>query len=89
MFYGGNIVEIISNLITAIVVIIAYSLGLRNGQKLQNNEKINIVPDIKETINKVEDIKEHYEEKKDLEQLDKILQNINNYEGSGKGQVNI
>lgn len=80
---------IISNLIMAIVVIIAYTLGLKNGQKIQNNERVNVVPDLKETINKVEDIKNHFEEKEELEKLDKILQNIDNYEGSPKGQVNI
>lgn len=80
---------IISNLIMAIVVIVAYTLGLKNGQKIQNNERVNVVPDLKETINKVEDIKNHFEEKEELEKLDKILQNIDNYEGSPKGQVNI
>lgn len=80
---------IISNLIMAIVVIIAYTLGLKNGQKIQNNERVNVVPDLKETINKLEDIKNHFEEKEELETLDKILQNIDNYEGSPKGQVNI
>ena len=80
---------IIGNLMTAIVVIIAYSLGLRNGQKFQNNEKINVVPDIKETITKIEDIKEHFEEKEELEELNKVLQNVDNYEGSSKGQIRI
>ena len=67
---------IISNLIMAIVVIIAYTLGLKNGQKIQNNEMVNVVPDLKETINKVEDIKNHFEKKEELEKLDKILERL-------------
>ena len=80
---------IISNLVTAVIVIIAYSLGLSNGQKLKNNKKINVVPDVKEAITKVEDVKHHFEDKKELERNNKILQNIDMYDGTGRGQVDI
>ena len=49
---------IFSNLITGIMIIVAYSLGLRNRQKLDNNEKINVVPDIKQGIEKIKSLYE-------------------------------
>lgn len=80
---------IVSNLITALIVIFAYSLGIRNGQKIANNEKVNVLPDIKETVSKVEDISEHFKQKEELEELDSILQNLDNYDGTANGQKTI
>lgn len=77
---------ILSNVLISIVVIIAYTLGISNGQKIMNKEKVNVLPGIKETVSKVEDIKEHFKQKEELEELDNILQNLDNYDGTGNGQ---
>ena len=36
-------------------------------RKTANNEKVNVIPDIKETVSKVEDISEHFKQKEELE----------------------
>ena len=39
---------LINNIVTAMLIFLAYKVGLINGQKIINNEKLKIVPDVKE-----------------------------------------
>ena len=67
---------------------LSFCLGIVLGQKLNRNETIKVNP--------VEIVQEHIEETKtrkkslvEQEELDKMLQNIDNYDGSGLGQLDI
>lgn len=68
-------------------ILVAYTLGLKNGQKLKNNEEIKL-PE----MNPVKVIKneiENYEEKKKQEINEINMFNIDNYDGTGLGQKDI
>lgn len=67
---------------------LSFCLGIVLGQKLNRNETIKVNP--------VEIVQDHIEETKtrkkslvEQEELDKMLQNIDNYDGSGLGQLDI
>lgn len=70
-----------------IFIIIAYTLGLKNGQKLKNNEEIKM-PEInpaKIVRNEIES----FEEKKRQVAFETMMSNIDNYDGTGLGQKDI
>lgn len=70
-----------------IFIILSYTLGLKNGQKLKNNEEIKI-PE----INPVKIVKneiETFEQKKKQDAYDTMMANIDNYDGTGLGQKDI
>ena len=70
-----------------IFIIIAYTLGLKNGQKLKNNEEIKM-PEInpaKIVRNEIES----FEEKKRQDAFETMMSNIDNYDGTGLGQKDI
>lgn len=70
-----------------IFIIVSYTLGLKNGQKLKNNEKIKIpeVNPIKIVRNEIDDFEERKKQRKD----EIIKFNIDNYDGTGLGQKDI
>lgn len=70
-----------------VFIILAYTIGLKNGQKLKNNEEIKI-PE----INPVKIVKneiETFEQKKKQDAYDTMMANIDNYDGTGLGQKDI
>lgn len=70
-----------------VFIILAYTLGLRNGQKLKNNEEIKI-PEIN-PIKIVRNEIETFEQKKKQDAYDTMMANIDNYDGTGLGQKDI
>lgn len=77
---------LISNIATVIAVIIAYNLGLRNKQALDNKEKVKVIPnpiDIYKKYKKEEEMKE------EIDKLNTIMSNIDVYDGTDKGQVEV
>ena len=70
-----------------IFIIIAYTLGLKNGQKLKNNEDIKI-PEIN-PVKIVRNEIETFEQKKKQDAYDTMMANIDNYDGTGLGQKDI
>lgn len=70
-----------------VFIILAYTLGLRNGQKLKNNEEIKI-PEIN-PIKIVKNEIETFEQKKKQDAYDTMMANIDNYDGTGLGQKDI
>ena len=70
-----------------IFIIIAYTLGLKNGQKLKNNEEIKI-PEIN-PVKIVRNEIETFEQKKKQDVYDTMMANIDNYDGTGLGQKDI
>lgn len=70
-----------------IFIIISYTLGLKNGQRLKNNKEIelpevNPVKLIKNEIN-------NFEERKKQVAFENMISNIDNYDGTGLGQKDI
>ena len=70
-----------------VFIILAYTLGLRNGQKLKNNEEIKI-PEIN-PIKIVRNEIATFEQKKKQDAYDTMMANIDNYDGTGLGQKDI
>ena len=70
-----------------VFIILAYTLGLKNGQKLKNNEEIKI-PEIN-PVKIVRNEIETFEQKKKQDVYDTIMDNIDNYDGTGLGQKDI
>ena len=70
-----------------IFIIIAYTLGLKNGQRLKNNEEIKM-PEIN-PIKIVRNEMESFEEKKKQNAFETMMSNIDNYDGTGLGQKDI
>ncbi len=70
-----------------VFIILAYTLGLKNGQKLKNNEEIKI-PEIN-PVKIVRNEIETFEQKKKQYAYDTMMANIDNYDGTGLGQKDI
>ena len=70
-----------------IFIIIAYTLGLKNGQKLKNNEEIKM-PEIN-PVKIVRNDMERKKEKKRQTAFETMMSNIDNYDGTGLGQKDI
>lgn len=74
-------------LISNVITIIAFIIGVRIGQKVRNNEKIEVkIPSIKKKI-----IEHNIEvaQAKEVEKLNTIINNIENYNGTAQGQAKI
>lgn len=70
-----------------IFIILSYTLGLKNGQKLKNNEEIKI-PEIN-PVKIVRNEIDAFEQRKKQDVYDTIMANIDNYDGTGLGQKDI
>lgn len=70
-----------------IFIILSYTLGLKNGQKLKSNEEIKI-PEIN-PVKIVRNEIETFEQKKKQDAYDTMMANIDNYDGTGLGQKDI
>lgn len=70
-----------------IFIIVAYTLGLKNGQKLKKDEEIKM-PEIN-PIKIVRNEIETFEQKKKQDIYDTMMSNIDNYDGTGLGQKDI
>lgn len=68
-------------------ILVAYTLGLKNGQKLKNNEEIKL-PEIN-PVKVIKNEMENYEEKKKQEINEINMFNIDNYDGTSLGQRDI
>ena len=73
--------------IFGVFILISYTLGLRNGQRLSNNKEIKspIVNPIEVVTKEIE----KHEDNKKQEILDVMMSNIDNYDGTGLGQIDI
>ena len=73
--------------IFGVFILVAYSLGLKNGQKLSKNEEV-VVPNVNPVKVVTEEIEKH-EEKKKQQAYEIMMSNIDNYDGTGLGQKDI
>lgn len=77
---------LINNIVTAMLIFLAYKVGLINGQKIINNEKLKIVPDVK-GIKEERKIKR--EQQDEINKYNTILNNIDVYDGTADGQKDV
>lgn len=70
--------------IFGLIIMASYTLGLRNGQKLSKKEEITM-PDVNPVSIANKKIEKH-EIKKEQELLNIMMDNIDNYDGTGAGQ---
>lgn len=80
------------NLIYTILCIICLCIGFFTGYRLQSDkkiERISIPNPIKTVKEKMENKKENEKIKEQLEELNKICQNIENYNGSSENQEEV
>ena len=77
--------DILLVVVTGLMIVFAYTLGLRHSQKIAKGEEITIADPIKAITQKLENTKLDEE----LEKLNKIMDNIENYSGDSKGQKEV
>ncbi len=68
-------------------IMASYTLGLRNGQKLARQQEVKM-PNVN-PVTAIKEKKKEQEEKKEQEIIDIMLENIDNYDGTGIGQKEI
>lgn len=73
--------------IFGVFIIVSYSLGLKNGQRLSKNEEV-VVPNVNPVKVIAEEIEKHKEKKKQ-QAYEIMMSNIDNYDGTGLGQQDI
>ena len=73
--------------IFGVFILVAYSLGLKNGQRISKNEEV-VVPSVNPVKIVSEEIEKH-EEKKKQQAYEIMMSNIDNYDGTGLGQQEI
>lgn len=73
--------------IFGVFILVAYSLGLKNGQRLSKNEEV-VVPNVNPVKVVTQEIEKH-EERKKQEREEIIDYNIDNYDGTGLGQKDV
>lgn len=73
--------------IVGVFIIVSYSLGLKNGQRLSKNEEV-VVPNVNPIKVVTQEIEKH-EERKKQEREEIIDYNIDNYDGTGLGQKDV
>lgn len=77
----------ITMLITTLICVSCFYFGAKIGQKITNNHELKLP-----NINPVNIVKEHIEkreEKKEINKLQVMSDNIDNYDGTGLGQKDI
>ncbi len=73
--------------IFGVFILLSYTLGLKNGQKLSKSESITL-PELN-PVKIIQSEIETHEEKKKQDQFDIMMSNIDNYDGTGIGQQSI
>lgn len=79
---------IITCTIFGVFILVSYTLGLKNGQKIVKNEPINL-PKVENPFEKISQEKLEKEQQKEIEKINKILENIDNYDGTGANQQEV
>ena len=73
--------------IFGVFLMLSFIIGARVGQKIVKGEEVKI--SLPNPVKKINDIKEKKEIEKELDKLDIITENIDNYDGTGLGQKEI
>ena len=75
-------------IVFGIFILISFVMGVVLGQKLNKGEEIKVNP-VEIVQDHIEDTKSKRKSQIEQEELDRMLQNIDNYNGSGIGQLDI
>lgn len=70
-----------------VFLILSFVIGARVGQKIVKGEEVKV--ELPNPIKKIEEHREKKEVEKEIEKLDIITENIDNYDGTGLGQKEI
>lgn len=73
-------------LISNVLTLLAFILGIKIGIKVRKEEKIEVIPNIPKII---KEEKRQAEVEKVVNEIQTIARNVENYNGSGEGQVDI
>lgn len=79
--------EIILSLVIGVLIIISYTLGLKNGQRVVRGQEVELPK-----IEPIKAIQRHIEEREvneEMERLNNIINNIENYSGDSSGQKEV
>jgi len=79
----------IDGIIYRVLLMAAFLFGLKTGMNLNKGVSINPLKIVPKVINKVANIKEDKKAKEELDKLNTILSNIENYDGTSKGQKKV
>lgn len=72
--------------ISGAFILLAYTLGLKNGQRIVNKEPIELPKNPIEAV-KEKQVNKKYEE--EIQKLNTIFENIDNYDGTGANQKEV
>lgn len=75
-------------IVFGVFIMLSFCLGIVLGQKLNRGETIKVNP-VEIVQDHIEDTKSKRKTQIEQEELDKMLKNIDNYNGSGIGQLDI
>jgi hypothetical protein len=81
MLKGGSM----ETVLIALINLLSFYLGAKIGQTVAKGEKLEIPTPVKV----IEEVKETRERKKEQDKLNTMLENINNYDGTGAYQKDI
>lgn len=73
--------------IFGVFLILSFIIGARVGQKIVKGEEVKI--SLPNPVQKINEYREKKEVEKELDKLDIITENIDNYDGTGLGQKEI
>ncbi len=76
-------------IISMLIVMVSFFLGVIVGNKLHKNEKIEIPKIDKKKIPFTDEYKQTKEEAERVKKLNTILENINNYDGTSNNQRSV
>lgn len=75
-------------IIFGVFILVAYTLGLKNGQKIAKSEPIEL-PKVENQIEKINQKKIEKEYQKEIDKINIIYENIGNYDGTGANQKEV
>jgi hypothetical protein len=79
--------EVLLLLVMGIMNVLCFCIGAKVGQAVSKGEEVKLP-----TVNPLEAVREHHAKKEaEMEQskIDKIMQNIERYDGTGRGQQDV
>ena len=79
--------EVLTIAVMGAVNVLCFLIGAKVGQAVKRDEEIKLP-----SVNPVEAVKEHInkrEAKNEMDRIDKIMQNIERYDGSPNGQIDV
>jgi hypothetical protein len=81
--------EILIILVVCIANILCFYIGARIGQKIIRDEEVTLPNPVTEVREQMQEYRERRENKREQDRIDVILQNVENYDGTGYGQKDV